>query len=155
MSARLRVSGGRAARPIPTAYRKRPSFGVPRPSGAPSVRCFAPAGRSHFIAGLAAHSSRAAADSVRTSNSGPPNPRLYPSTGSKPSNHSPPISRQPLTRHTHHQRRLFGTTRVAMVANKLDGTAIAKSIRERLGTEIAEKQKVNPRYRPALKIIQV
>ena len=41
-----------------------------------------------------------------------------------------------------------------MVANKLDGTAIAKSIRERLGTEIAEKQKVNPRYRPALKIIQ-
>lgn len=41
-----------------------------------------------------------------------------------------------------------------MVANKLDGTAIAKSIRERLGTEIAEKQKINPRYKPTLKIIQ-
>lgn len=41
-----------------------------------------------------------------------------------------------------------------MVANKLDGTAIAKSIRERLGAEIAEKQKINPRYKPVLKIIQ-
>ncbi|KAF7554824.1 hypothetical protein G7046_g6708 [Stylonectria norvegica] len=42
-----------------------------------------------------------------------------------------------------------------MVATRLDGTAIAKSIRERLGIEIAEKQKLNPRYRPSLKIIQV
>jgi methylenetetrahydrofolate dehydrogenase (NADP+)/methenyltetrahydrofolate cyclohydrolase/formyltetrahydrofolate synthetase len=41
-----------------------------------------------------------------------------------------------------------------MVATKLDGTAIAKTIRERLGTEIVEKQKLNPRYRPALRIIQ-
>ncbi|KAL6866038.1 tetrahydrofolate synthase [Amphichorda felina] len=41
-----------------------------------------------------------------------------------------------------------------MVATKLDGTAIAKSIRERLGTEIAEKQKLNPRYTPTLKIVQ-
>lgn len=41
-----------------------------------------------------------------------------------------------------------------MVATKLDGTAIAKSIRERLGAEIAEKQKLNPRYRPTLKIVQ-
>lgn len=41
-----------------------------------------------------------------------------------------------------------------MVATKLDGTAIAKTIRERLGTEIAEKQKLNPRYKPSLKIIQ-
>ncbi|KAK7215519.1 hypothetical protein V2G26_003522 [Clonostachys chloroleuca] len=42
-----------------------------------------------------------------------------------------------------------------MVAVKIDGTAIAKNIRERLGTEIAEKQKLNPRYKPTLKIIQV
>lgn len=42
-----------------------------------------------------------------------------------------------------------------MVATKLDGTAIAKAIRERLGQDIAEKQKVNPRFRPSLKIIQV
>lgn len=41
-----------------------------------------------------------------------------------------------------------------MVAAKLDGTAIAKAIRERLGAEIAEKQKLNPRYQPCLKIIQ-
>ncbi|KAI5462666.1 formate--tetrahydrofolate ligase-domain-containing protein [Mariannaea sp. PMI_226] len=42
-----------------------------------------------------------------------------------------------------------------MGAIKLDGNAIAKSIRERLGAEIAEKQKLNPRYKPCLKIIQV
>ena len=41
-----------------------------------------------------------------------------------------------------------------MGATKLDGTAIAKSIRERLGREIAEKQKLNSRYKPSLKIIQ-
>lgn len=41
-----------------------------------------------------------------------------------------------------------------MVATKLDGTAIAKSIRERIGREIAERQKLNPRYRPSLKIVQ-
>lgn len=41
-----------------------------------------------------------------------------------------------------------------MVATKIDGTAIAKSIRERIGREIAERQKLNPRYRPSLKIIQ-
>ncbi|KAH6899751.1 formate--tetrahydrofolate ligase-domain-containing protein [Thelonectria olida] len=42
-----------------------------------------------------------------------------------------------------------------MGAIKLDGTAIAKAIRERLGAEIAEKQRVNPRFKPSLKIIQV
>lgn len=41
-----------------------------------------------------------------------------------------------------------------MVARKLDGTAIAKSLRERIGAEIAHKQKLNPRYRPCLKIVQ-
>ncbi|OAA37185.1 C-1-tetrahydrofolate synthase [Metarhizium rileyi] len=43
----------------------------------------------------------------------------------------------------------------AMTARILDGTAVAKSIRERIGAEIVEKQKLNPRYRPSLKIIQV
>ncbi|KAB2577538.1 C-1-tetrahydrofolate synthase [Lasiodiplodia theobromae] len=42
-----------------------------------------------------------------------------------------------------------------MVAAKIDGNAIAKSIRERLHEEIREKQSSNPRYRPALRIIQV
>lgn len=41
-----------------------------------------------------------------------------------------------------------------MTATKIDGTAIAKSIRERLGGYIKEKQAVNPRYRPSLKIVQ-
>lgn len=41
-----------------------------------------------------------------------------------------------------------------MVANKIDGTAIAKAIRERLRLEILEKQQTNPRYKPCLKIIQ-
>jgi methylenetetrahydrofolate dehydrogenase (NADP+)/methenyltetrahydrofolate cyclohydrolase/formyltetrahydrofolate synthetase len=41
-----------------------------------------------------------------------------------------------------------------MVARKLDGTAIAKAIRERLGSEIAERQKLNARYKPCLKIVQ-
>lgn len=42
-----------------------------------------------------------------------------------------------------------------MAARKLDGTAMAKSIRERIGAEIADKQKTNLRYKPCLKIIQV
>ena len=32
--------------------------------------------------------------------------------------------------------------------------SIAKRIRERLGAEIVEKQKKNPKYQPSLKIIQ-
>lgn len=39
-------------------------------------------------------------------------------------------------------------------ARKIDGTAIAKAIRERIGSEIAEKQKAYPRYIPCLKIVQ-
>ncbi|RGP65537.1 formate-tetrahydrofolate ligase [Fusarium sporotrichioides] len=42
-----------------------------------------------------------------------------------------------------------------MVATKLDGNAIAKSIREKLCAEVNEKQKLNPRFKPCLKIIQV
>lgn len=42
-----------------------------------------------------------------------------------------------------------------MGATKIDGKVIAQKIRERLGAEVAQKQKANPRYRPSLKIIQV
>ncbi|KAH7376210.1 formate-tetrahydrofolate ligase [Plectosphaerella cucumerina] len=42
-----------------------------------------------------------------------------------------------------------------MAAAKIDGTAIAKRIREGLATEILERQKSNPRFRPSLRIIQV
>ena len=41
-----------------------------------------------------------------------------------------------------------------MTATKIDGTAIAKKIRERLHAEIESTQKINPRYKPSLKIIQ-
>lgn len=50
--------------------------------------------------------------------------------------------------------RLFSSTPHTMVATKIDGTAIAKKIREKLHKEIEATQKINPRYRPSLKIIQ-
>ncbi|KAK4503790.1 hypothetical protein PRZ48_004705 [Zasmidium cellare] len=42
-----------------------------------------------------------------------------------------------------------------MTATKIDGTAVAKSYREKIAREIAEKQAKNPRYKPSLVIIQV
>ncbi|KAK5133534.1 hypothetical protein LTR08_007671 [Meristemomyces frigidus] len=51
--------------------------------------------------------------------------------------------------------RSFATTPASMTATKIDGTAIAKSIRERIAHEIADKQAKNPRYKPGLVIIQV
>jgi len=41
-----------------------------------------------------------------------------------------------------------------MPAQKIDGTAIARRIRERINAEIKEKQRTNPRYKPSLVIIQ-
>ena len=41
-----------------------------------------------------------------------------------------------------------------MAAQKIDGTAIAKSIRVRINEEIKAKQRTNPRYKPSLVIIQ-
>ncbi|KAK4142067.1 formate--tetrahydrofolate ligase-domain-containing protein [Dichotomopilus funicola] len=42
-----------------------------------------------------------------------------------------------------------------MTAAKIDGTAIAKKVREQLRVEIVEKKNVNARFQPSLKIIQV
>ena len=42
-----------------------------------------------------------------------------------------------------------------MAAANIDGTAIAKSIRERINADIKKTQETNPRYKPSLKIIQV
>ena len=42
-----------------------------------------------------------------------------------------------------------------MPAQKIDGTAIAKGIREGLHTQIKEAQKSNPRFKPCLKILQI
>jgi hypothetical protein len=61
---------------------------------------------------------------------------------------SPPLS-------TPFSYRQFSRSSIAMTATKIDGNAIAKDIREKLHTEIDATQKLNPRYRPSLKIIQV
>ena len=42
-----------------------------------------------------------------------------------------------------------------MAAEKIDGTSIAKSIRERINAEIKKTQQSNPRYKPSLTIVQV
>ena len=42
-----------------------------------------------------------------------------------------------------------------MAAEKIDGTAIAKDIREKLKTDIKKNQQSNPRYKPSLTIVQV
>ena len=42
-----------------------------------------------------------------------------------------------------------------MVATKIDGTAIAKDIRQRIHTQIKEFQAVNDKFNPSLAIIQV
>ena len=42
-----------------------------------------------------------------------------------------------------------------MAAEKIDGTAIARSIRERISAEIKKTQESNPRYKPSLTIVQV
>lgn len=52
------------------------------------------------------------------------------------------------------QRASFSTGRSIMAAQKIDGTAIAKGIREKINAEIQEKQRSNPRYKPSLVIIQ-
>lgn len=44
--------------------------------------------------------------------------------------------------------------RTAMPAQIIDGSAIAKGIRQKLNGEIAERQRTNPRYKPSLVIIQ-
>jgi len=50
--------------------------------------------------------------------------------------------------------RPFSTSTSAMAAAKIDGTAIAKKIRERLQAQILERQRANPLFKPSLKIVQ-
>lgn len=48
----------------------------------------------------------------------------------------------------------MATTGIRMVGKKIDGTAIAKDIRERLKGEIQKLQETNPRFKPNLVIFQ-
>ena len=50
--------------------------------------------------------------------------------------------------------RYFSSSRVNMAGTKIDGTAIARSIREKLNAEIRERQESNPRFKPSLVIFQ-
>lgn len=50
--------------------------------------------------------------------------------------------------------RAFSSTSIVMADTKIDGTAIAKDIRERLKAEIAKIQETNPRFKPGLVIFQ-
>ena len=51
--------------------------------------------------------------------------------------------------------RLFSIGSLSMAATKIDGTAIAKTIREKINVQIKETQASNPKYKPSLIIIQV
>jgi len=62
------------------------------------------------------------------------------------------IYTSPLPYYPH--QRSFSSSQFAMTATKIDGTAIAKKIREKLHAEIEATQKANPRFKPSLKIIQ-
>ncbi|KAL8741655.1 MAG: hypothetical protein Q9190_005759 [Brigantiaea leucoxantha] len=52
-------------------------------------------------------------------------------------------------------RRLSATVSSTMSAEIIDGTAIAKDIREKIHANIQKTQKTNPRYKPSLTIVQV
>src|SRR2546421_4732610 len=60
------------------------------------------------------------------------------------------------------QRRVFSRIHCSharqfstMAGVKIDGTAIAKKIREKLHSEIEQTQRTNPRFKPGLKILQI
>jgi hypothetical protein len=70
-----------------------------------------------------------------------------------------PLSVSARLRELHEHRRRAGsrqlsTSAPSMAAAKIDGTAIAKKIREKLAAEIAERRSHNAKYLPSLKIIQ-
>ena len=51
--------------------------------------------------------------------------------------------------------RPFSASARVMGADKIDGTAIAKGIREKINAETKKTQETNPRYKPSLTIVQV
>lgn len=53
-----------------------------------------------------------------------------------------------------HSSHSFSSSRPVMTAQKIDGTAIAKAIREKINASIHQRQQSNPRYKPSLVIIQ-
>ncbi|KAL8989161.1 MAG: hypothetical protein Q9177_001894 [Variospora cf. flavescens] len=59
-------------------------------------------------------------------------------------------------KHTQPARRRLASGGVSkMAAERIDGTAIAKAIRDRINSDIQRTQHTNPRYKPSLIILQV
>ncbi|KAL9027022.1 MAG: hypothetical protein Q9196_004398 [Gyalolechia fulgens] len=52
-------------------------------------------------------------------------------------------------------RRSFASSAKAMAAERIDGTAMARAIRDRIISDIKTTQQTNPRYKPSLTIVQV
>ncbi|KAL8947308.1 MAG: hypothetical protein Q9222_006395 [Ikaeria aurantiellina] len=52
-------------------------------------------------------------------------------------------------------QRVFSSSAKSMMAERIDGTAIAKAIREKINSGIQRTQMTNPRYKPSLTIVQV
>ncbi|OAA79707.1 C-1-tetrahydrofolate synthase [Akanthomyces lecanii RCEF 1005] len=150
--------GGRGA----PSYPGTPLSCSPVGAGAvPTSLTAGPGARLFSTAATEASASYSTVDSAATplsTRSAQAPPPLRPASSSTFSSRRRPLaasSALPLLFPGQRDTRPFSTTPAAMVATKLDGTAIAKSIRERIGREIAERQKLNPRYRPSLKIVQV
>ena len=149
--------GGRCAPSYPAA----PLSCSPVGAGAvPTSLTAGPGARLFSTAATEASASHSTVDSAATllsTRSAQAPPPLRPASSSTFSSRRRPLaasSALPLLFPGQRDTRPFSTTPPALVATKLDGTAIAKSIRERIGREIAERQKLNPRYRPSLKIVQ-
>ncbi|KAL8928591.1 MAG: hypothetical protein Q9208_001825 [Pyrenodesmia sp. 3 TL-2023] len=53
------------------------------------------------------------------------------------------------------EKRAFSGSARTMAAERIDGTAIAKSIRDKINSDIKRTQETNPRYKPSLTIVQV
>ena len=73
----------------------------------------------------------------------------------RPSPHSLYVKKGIQTRLHPTDKRSFSIPTGNMAAEKIDGTAIAKSIREKINADIKKTQEINPRFKPSLTIIQV
>jgi hypothetical protein len=51
-------------------------------------------------------------------------------------------------------QRQFSHSSANMTATKIDGTAIAKKIREGMRAQIKKRQETNPKFKPSLTIVQ-
>lgn len=95
---------------------------------------------------------RSAAPRSTPSQAPSPSVLIRPAGGSGGTSHTSALLR-PFLRLSAPVSRAFCSS-ATMVATKIDGTAIARKVRERLQAEIAQKKSVNPRFQPSLKIIQ-